>query len=147
MDLLKVGTLKIVPQQAVVCSLLYDHPPLENSLRATSKIVPKLASVFMPQECYCTTCTDSYSMAYPNKYHCNKSKQKMPPWDLFPSSLGNRALLGAHFPLSSNLSTHSSRLLQCVFLTSLSMYMYFSLFPRNPNLHNQLNLMAIISLI
>ena len=41
----------------------------------------------------------------------------------------------------------SSRLLRCVFLTSLSMYMYFSLFPRNPNLHNQLNLMAIISLI
>jgi hypothetical protein len=95
MDLLKVGTVKFMPQQAAVPCLLYDHPPSENSSRVASKTVPKLASVFVPQECCCTACTDLYSTACPNKYHCSKSKQKIPPWDLRPSSLGNRALLDA----------------------------------------------------
>jgi hypothetical protein len=39
---MKFGTLKFVPQQAVVSSLLYGHPPSENSSRMPRKPCPSL---------------------------------------------------------------------------------------------------------
>jgi hypothetical protein len=57
------GTLKFVPQQAVIPCLMYDRPPSIFFSKVASKIVPTLALIFVPQICCYTACTDLHSTA------------------------------------------------------------------------------------
>ena len=104
-DLLKFDTLKFVPQQVVVPSLLYGCPPSKNSSRMPRKscpILPRFSCLKNDVVRPVRICTIRPVPA--NNTAANQNRKK-PPWDLRPSSLGNRALVDVHFPLSSNLST------------------------------------------
>jgi hypothetical protein len=82
-------------QQSAVRTVLYD-PTTQNNLEIRAKTCLEIRVIS-------SCCTDPYSTTSHSRKNNLATKHKFFPWDLFPSSLGKRALFAAHFPLSSLL--------------------------------------------
>jgi hypothetical protein len=93
--------------QSAVRTVPYGPKTTNRKLKSTSKSVPKIASISLPNLYGCTDCMDPYSTAshsrkiFQPKILRKRKKKKFSR--NMPTFLEKRALFAAHFPLSSML--------------------------------------------